>query len=276
MTASSLNILNESVSYLKQAASQKPKIGLVLGSGLGSFVDCITQSKSFPFQDIPHFAPTTIEGHKGFLHFGMINKIPLIVMQGRIHRYEGHALSTVTFPIRVLAKLGIGTLLLTNAAGGLGTKMKPGDLMIIKDHINLMGDNPLIGPNVTELGPRFPDMSEVYDRSIRQLAQRLLKDARIRFHQGVYCGLLGPSYETPAEIRFLRKIGVAAVGMSTVPEAIVARHMGLRVFGISCITNLAAGLSKKPLNHKEVTETGRKIERAFSQFLNDLIISLDK
>jgi len=224
-----------------------------------------------PFEEIPNFMPTTVEGHKGNLIFGKVGGKDIVALQGRNHYYEGHSMDMVVFPTRVLALLGIEVLILTNSAGGLGEGMQAGDFMIIEDHINLMGANPLMGPNIKEFGPRFPDMTEAYDHKLVAKMETILKKQSIRYHKGVYGGLSGPTYETPAEVRHLKMIGCSAVGMSTVPESIAANHLGLRVAAMSCITNLAAGISKNKLSHSEVTETAKRVEKDFSQFLKSFI-----
>lgn len=252
----------------------KPRIGVVLGSGLGAFVREIKVETTIPFRDIPHFIPPTVEGHSGNLIFGKLGSHDLALLQGRIHYYEGHSMETVVFPTRTLALLGCEILVLTNSAGGFGDTMQAGDFMIIEDHINLIGTNPLMGPNIKELGPRFPDMTEAYDRSLIALMEKTFDKQGTRYHKGIYCGVSGPTYETPAEVRYLKMIGGKAVGMSTVPEAIAANHLGLRVAALSCITNLAAGVSRKKLSHDEVTETAKQVEQQFSSFLRDFITAI--
>ncbi len=245
-----------------------------LGSGLAAFGDKIETICEIPYDEIPNFSPPSVEGHPGKLIFGRAGDTPLVVLQGRIHFYEGHTMEEVVFPTRVVAQLGIEALILTNAAGGLDASMQPGDFMIIKDHINLTGTNPLIGPNIKELGLRFPDMSEPYDREMSAQLDQLLTKKNIRHSTGVYCGVTGPTYETAAEVQYLGKIGGHAVGMSTVPEAIAAKHMGLRVCGISCISNLATGLSDKPITHDEVKEVAAKVEKDFCDFLFEFLSQL--
>ena len=220
-----------------------------------------------PYADIPHFRKVSVAGHAGRLVLGQVGAVTVAVLQGRYHFYEGHDISDVVFPVRVLAKLGIKSLLLTNAAGGIGKGLQPGDLMVIRDHINMLGVNPLRGANDERLGPRFPDMSAVYDPEFQDLIAAAEKEIGLKAKKGVYLALSGPSYETPAEIRMLAALGADAVGMSTVPEAICARHMGLRVAGISCITNLAAGISAQPLSHQEVTETAERVKGDFIRLL---------
>ena len=269
-----LDKLQETVSYLRSKTSLKPKIGIVLGSGLGAFVKDVEIEATIPYKDIPNFMPPTVEGHSGNLIFGKVNSQPIVILQGRNHYYEGHSMETVVFPTRTLAVLGIETLVLTNSAGGFGEKMQAGDFMIIEDHINLMGTNPLMGPNIKELGPRFPDMTEAYDKKLINVMEQLLLKQGSRFHKGVYCGVSGPTYETPAEVRYLKLIGGTAVGMSTVPETIAANHLGLRVAALSCITNLAAGISSQKLSHDEVTETAKRVESEFTSFLKEFVSSI--
>ncbi len=263
--------LEESVKFIRARSHLKPRIGIVLGSGLGAFVNRVSTEVSFPFSEIPSFSPTTVEGHSGQLILGHLHKIPIAVLQGRVHYYEGHSMDTVVHPIRTLSLLGIEVLLLTNSAGGLNPKMRAGDLMILSDHINLMGSNPLMGPNLKQLGPRFPDMSEPYDARLIKTSVKIMKKLGISHHVGVYCGLSGPTYETPAEVRYLQKIGGDAVGMSTVPETIAANHLGLRVAGVSCISNLGSGLTGAKLSHQEVTDTAKRVEEPFCQFVDEFI-----
>jgi purine-nucleoside phosphorylase len=269
-----LDKLQETVSYLRSKTSSKPKVGIVLGSGLGAFVKDVEIEVTIPYKDIPNFMPPTVEGHSGNLIFGKVNSQPIVILQGRNHYYEGHSMETVVFPTRTLAVLGIETLVLTNSAGGFGENMQAGDFMIIEDHINLMGTNPLMGPNIKELGPRFPDMTEAYDKKLIHLMEQLLLKQGSRFHKGVYCGVSGPTYETPSEVRYLKLIGGQAVGMSTVPETIAANHLGLRVAALSCITNLAAGISSHKLSHDEVTETAKRVESEFTSFLKEFVSSI--
>jgi purine-nucleoside phosphorylase len=259
--------LRETASWLREKFQSKPQIGIVLGSGLGAFAQKIEEEISFNFAEIPNFALPSVEGHGGRLIIGSIDNKPIIALQGRVHFYEGHSMEAVVFPIRVLALLGVQNLILTNSAGGLGDSMQSGDFMIIEDHINLMGINPLIGQNIKEFGPRFPDMTEAYDRPLREKLENAFLAEGVTYHKGVYGGLSGPTYETPAEVRYLKLIGCSAVGMSTVPESIAANHMGLRVVAVSCITNLAAGIAKHRLTHSEVTLTAKKVEHQFSAFL---------
>lgn len=266
--------LTSTIQYLKSKTTFQPTVGLILGSGLGSFSKHIQIETSIPYKDIPHFLTPSIEGHSGNMIFGYVGKTPIVCLQGRIHYYEGHSIQEIVYPMRTLGKLGIKSLFVTNAAGGLDTSMEPGDFMVISDHINLMGTNPLIGPNESSLGPRFPDMTEAYCPELRKKLIKVLTENKVRYHEGVYCALSGPTYETPAEVRHLKIIGASAVGMSTVPEVIVANHMGLKVCGISCITNKAAGISKVKLSHSEVTETAQKVEVQFTSFVKQFISSL--
>lgn len=266
--------LTNTVSYIRSLTSVKPSIGIILGSGLGTFIKNVEVEKSIPFQDLPNFVPPTVEGHNGNLIFGKINDISIVALQGRIHYYEGHGMDTVVLPTRVMAMLGINTLIITNSAGGLDSNMNPGDFMIIEDHLNLMGANPLTGPNPSSLGPRFPDMTEAYDKNLRAKLETSLKNNKVPYHKGIYCAVSGPTYETPAEVRYLRMIGGSAVGMSTVPEVIAANHLGLKVCAVSCITNKAAGISHQKLSHDEVTETAKKVENQFSRFVMDFITSI--
>jgi purine-nucleoside phosphorylase len=263
--------LTETVEFLKSRTNLKPKIGVILGSGLGGFVSEMNVECEIEYSEIPNFPTTTVTGHKGKFFCGSIEGVEIAVLQGRVHYYEGHSMDDVVYPTRTLAMLGIETLLLTNSAGGLDPKMKPGEFMIIEDHINLMGDNPLKGPNLSELGPRFPDMTEAYDRKLSADLETIMKTLGLNYHKGIYTGVSGPTYETPAEVRMLGQIGGKAVGMSTVPESIAANHLGLRVCAVSCITNLAAGLSQNKLSHEEVTETAKLVEKNFSAILRAFI-----
>jgi purine-nucleoside phosphorylase len=251
-------------------------VGVVLGSGLGSVADKVLDGggKHVDYGALPHFPVSSVEGHKGRLVVGTVDKTKVVLMQGRVHRYEGYSAQEVVFPIRVLAALGVKKLIVTNAAGGLGDGMKAGDLMLIEDQLNLTGDNPLLGKNDPRFGVRFPDMSDAYAKRMREIALSVAKERELALQRGVYCGLLGPSYETPAEIRMLKGLGGAAVGMSTVHEVIAANHMGLEVLGISCITNLAAGISAHKLTHDEVKETATRVEQAFSGLVLALISRL--
>lgn len=266
--------LEESAAYIRSRSQLKPRMGIVLGSGLGAFVDQIEIETTLAYDEIPGFIPPTVEGHGGRLILGHAQGVPIACLQGRIHYYEGHSMATIVHPTRTVAMLGIEILMLTNSAGGLDPDMKPGDFMVIDDHINLMGDNPLKGPNLAQLGPRFPDMSEPYDQKLNAKMAEIFTKRNIRFSRGIYCGVSGPTYETPAEVRYLQMIGGQAVGMSTIPEVIAANHLGLRVCALSCITNPAAGLSSGRLSHEEVTQTAKMVEDKFCTFVNDFIASL--
>ena len=246
--------IRETVSAIQERSPLKPEVGVILGSGLGSLADEVTDAVTIPYIEVPHFHGTSIEGHAGQLVIGMFHGVPTVFLQGRFHLYEGYPMDDVVFPTRTICGLGIHTLLLTNAAGGVNTRFRPGELMIIDDHINLMGDNPLKGAHLAQLGPRFPDLSEAYSKTCVEILRVTAEELDIPITTGVYAALLGPTYETPAEVRMLRTLGADAVGMSTVPESIAANHLGVRVAGISCITNLAAGLSAQKLAHKEVIE----------------------
>lgn len=266
--------LTETVNFLKSKTKSKPRVGVILGSGLGHFVQHMQIELTLPFHDVPNFIPPTVDGHSGNLIFGKIDGVDIVVLQGRLHYYEGHSMETVVFPARTMALLGIEILIVTNSAGGYGDGMKAGDFMIIEDHINLMGNNPLMGPNIKELGPRFPDMTEAYDRELISTAERIFRAQKTFFHKGIYVGVTGPTYETPSEIKMFKSLGGKAVGMSTVPEVIAANHFGLRVAAISCITNLAAGVSQNKLTHEEVTETAKKVEQKFCAFLKEFVTKI--
>lgn len=259
----SLGSIREAAAYIKSKGAGTPDIGLILGSGLGILADLIKDGISIPYHDIPHFPVSTVEGHEGELLIGTIEGRKVVMMKGRFHMYEGYGPETTAFPVRVMKELGVKSLLVTNAAGGVNTGYTPGDLMLLTDHLNLTGRNPLIGPNDPELGVRFPDMSEPYSRRLLQAARDVAKEQNFTFREGVYAGLLGPTYETPAEIVMLRRLGADAVGMSTVSETIVARHAGIEVLGISCITNMAAGILNQPLSHDEVMETAERVRETF-------------
>jgi purine-nucleoside phosphorylase len=258
-------------SFLQSQTPLRPRIGLVLGSGLGSFADDLTEAVRIPYAQIPSFPRSTAIGHAGQLVIGKCGGVPVAVMQGRVHLYEGYSAAEAAFPTRVLARLGIKTLILTNAAGGINLAYGQGALVVLRDHINLQGQNPLSGPNEERFGPRFPDMTHVYSKRLREIALEEEKKLGIAAHEGVYVGLLGPSYETPAEIRFLRTIGADLVGMSTIPEAIAARHMGVEVLAISCVTNMAAGTTDQALNHEEVLEVGRRVMGQFVALLRAIL-----
>jgi purine-nucleoside phosphorylase len=263
--------VDEAANFIASKADLRPGIAIVLGSGLGDFADEASDAVRINFADIPHFSRSTAVGHAGQLVFGKIAGCPVVVMQGRVHLYEGYPAWKVAFPIRVFSKLGARAAILTNAAGGINLDYGQGNLVVIKDHLNLQGQNPLVGAEDLRFGPRFIDMTEAYSRAYRRIAQDVAKAMGIKVPEGIYAGLLGPSYETPAEIRYLRAIGADLVGMSTVPEVIVARQMGVKVLAISCVTNMAAGVLDKPLNHEEVLETGRRVAGHFKSLLREVI-----
>ena len=263
--------LAEARDYLMERVGTLPELGVILGSGLGAFADLVQEKVVIPYKDIPHFPISTVEGHAGQLVFGKVEGRKVVVMQGRFHFYEGYTMQEVTFPIRVMQVLGVTGLVVTNAAGGINPDFHPGDLIIIKDHINMMGDNPLRGANLSTLGPRFPDLSDAYNADWRQKAFVIAKDWGIKPQEGIYAAMSGPNYESPAEIRFLRTIGADMVGMSTVPEVIVANHGEMKVLGISCVTNMAAGILPQKLSHVEVMETAARIEKQFVHFVKALV-----
>jgi purine-nucleoside phosphorylase len=262
-----MKALSETKDFFARKVKTAPPLAFVLGSGLSAFGEKISVEHSFSFSDIPHFCPSTVEGHPGKVLFGKLEGVPVVVLQGRLHAYEGLSFQQVVHPIRALALLGIKDVVMTNAAGGLKKTMKPGEFMVITDHINLTGNNPLIGENLPELGPRFVDMSAPYDKKLTQILAQSLTAKKIRHSKGVYCGVLGPTYETASEVRYLGKIGGGAVGMSTVAEVIAANHAGLRVAGLSCITNPGTGLSKVKLTHEDVKEVAQRVEKNFAAAL---------
>ncbi len=265
------NQIQTAASFINGKLQQQPKIGLILGSGLGVLADDIENPVKIPYNEIPGFPVSTVEGHAGQLVCGLLSGVEVIAMQGRFHYYEGYSMDKVTFPVRVMKELGIERLIVTNAAGGVNESFEPGDLMIITDHINNMGTNPLIGPNDSRFGVRFPDMSEAYSKNLRGIAKEVAEKCNITIKEGVYVGNPGPVYETPAEVRMARTMGGDAVGMSTVPEVIVARHSGLEVLGISCISNMAAGILDQPLSHDEVIETTEKVKSSFLLLVNEIV-----
>ncbi|MCB1024879.1 MAG: purine-nucleoside phosphorylase [Acidobacteria bacterium] len=277
----------EAAEFIRSKYDRDVEAVIVLGSGLGGFGDDVENAVKIPYGEIPHFSLSTVKGHAGQLILGEIEGVSVAVQQGRFHYYEGYDMEKVIFPMRVFGRMGIKTAIITNAAGSVLTSFKQGRLMLIRDHINMMGVNPLRGANDERFGPRFPDMTQVYDRELQEIAHDEAKiiareryengtDKRLRefLKRGVYCALSGPTYETPAEIRMLRMLGASAVGMSTVPEAITARHQGMRVLGISCITNLAAGITNQTINHDEVMETGEKVAAVFKTLLRRVIRKL--
>jgi purine-nucleoside phosphorylase len=256
---------------VRERAPTEVPVAIVLGSGLGGFADELTDATAIPYDQIPGFARATVEGHAGRLVIGKTGDALIVAQQGRFHFYEGYSLEDVTFPIRVMKLLGVRTLILTNASGALNVEYSPGSLMVITDHINLMGVNPLIGPNDERFGPRFPDLTNVYSPDLQDTVLQEADAMNLPMRRGVYAALTGPSYETPAEIHMVRALGADAVGMSTVPEAIVARHMDIQVVGISCITNLAAGVTDRPVDHTQVIAIGERIRESFTELLRRVI-----
>ena len=259
------------VQEVKKKIDFQPEVALVLGSGLGEYAREIDVKAVVPYKEIPGFPVSTVAGHQGRFLFGYVKQVPVVAMQGRVHYYEGYPITDVVLPVRLMGLLGAKKLILTNAAGGVNFSFNPGTLMVITDHIASMVPNPLIGPNMEELGTRFPDMSEIYDRKLREIILQAGRNTGVSLQQGVYVQLTGPSYESPAEIRMCRAMGADAVGMSTACEAVAARHMGLQVCGISCITNMAAGMSGQPLNHEEVQETADRVAEEFCRLVTETI-----
>jgi purine-nucleoside phosphorylase len=265
--------LQAAVDAVKRAlpAGARPTVGLILGSGLGAFADGLDGRVAVPFDRIPGFPASTVVGHAGNVVYGRAGGVEVLALQGRIHSYEGHDLARVAFPARVLILCGCTIIIITNAAGGVDATLVPGEIVILSDHLNLMGGSPLRGPNDERLGPRFPDMTRAYDRELRALAAAAGRDVGLTLREGVYAGLPGPQYETPAEVRMLRTLGADLAGMSTVPEVIVAAHMGARVLGLSCCTNLAAGVTGEKLSHDEVTETATRVRGQFTALLQRIL-----
>jgi purine-nucleoside phosphorylase len=263
--------VKEAADAIHAKAGSRPTVAVVLGSGLGDFAGTLAGAASMPYEQLPHWPAAGVIGHEGRLVVGTLQGRTVAALSGRSHAYEGHDPATVVFAVRTMGLLGVKTLMLTNAAGGVNTAFAQGSLMAIDDHINLTGENPLVGPNDERFGPRFPDMTEVYSSRLRRLADQTARELGLQLSHGVYAALKGPSYETPAEIRYLRTIGADAIGMSTVPEAIAARHMGIEVLGISCITNMAAGVLPQPLNHDEVIETMHRVQGKFMALLEGVI-----
>lgn len=264
----------EARDYIKSFLNFTPEIGLILGSGLGVLGEEVQDKIIIEYSDIPNFPVSTVEGHKSRFVFGTLNNKKVAVMQGRFHYYEGYSMQEVVFPVWVMQAIGIKSLIVTNAAGGVNKSFKPGNLMLIKDHINFSSDNPLIGPNINEIGVRFPDMSNAYNHALIELAKKCAKDNNIEIREGTYMMFTGPSYETPAEIKAVRVLGGDAIGMSTVPEVIAASHSGMEVLGISCITNMAAGILDKPLNHQEVIDTAEKVKSSFVSLVKSIVQNL--
>lgn len=271
MTDTQFDRASAAADFILSRTPLRPRIGIVLGSGLGAFAGELADATAIPFSEIPHFPQSTVPGHSGRLVIGTVSGVPVAVMQGRVHAYEGYSSDEVTFPVRVVARAGVAQLILTNAAGGINTAYRRGDLVLISDHINLSGRNPVAGHNDERFGSRFFDMSEAYSTRLRRLAHEVARKMHFRFHDGVYLSVLGPSFETPAEIRAFRTMGADLVGMSTVQETIAARHMGISVLGISCVTNMAAGIQKEPLSHEEVMETGKAVESRLAGVLTRLV-----
>lgn len=271
-----LSQADEAASFIRSKTGLRPSLAIVLGSGLGSFAEELGGAVVIPYAEIPHFVRSTAIGHAGQLVIGKVGDVAVATMQGRFHLYEGYSPETVVFPIRVFARMGVRAAILTNAAGGIRLEYGQGRLVVITDHINLQGKNPLVGPEDERLGPRFIDMSEAYCERYRNIALAAGKKLGIDVGEGVYAGLLGPSYETPAEIRYLRAIGADLVGMSTVAEVIAARQLGIKVLAISCVTNMAAGILKQKINHEEVLETGRRISGQFKGLLREIVPEIAK
>lgn len=269
-------MLEQTTNFIKEKIGKNysPKIALILGSGLGALADEISNPIKIKYHEIPAFRQSSIDGHVGQLVIGKLQNKDVIIMQGRIHFYEGYNIQDIVFPVKVMRKLGVEKLIITNAAGAVNEKFEVGSLMLINDHINLMGTNPLIGPNNKELGTRFPDMSEVYNKNLLQYAKRCAEKLNMSINEGVYVANTGPSYETPAEVRMLKVLGADAVGMSTVPEAIVANYLGMKVLGISCLTNYAAGIIDRKLSHEEVIEAGAQVREAFSGLVKEILRGL--
>jgi purine-nucleoside phosphorylase len=262
-----LTKLDDALKYVQSKSDLRPELGVILGSGLGDVVDAIDVSVRIPYGEIPHAPVSKVVGHSGNMILGTIGAKPVVILQGRVHYYEGWAMDEVLFLARLLGRMGVKQVIVTNAAGGVNTSFAAGDLMLISDHINLLGTNPLMGPNLDPLGPRFPDMSDAYTASLRALAKDVAQTIGLKVQEGVYIAVSGPSYETPAEIRAFRVMGADAVGMSTVPEVIAFAHMGMKVLGISCITNMAAGVLPKKLDHSEVLETTARVQKEFTAFV---------
>ena len=268
-----LELIDAAVAAVQQHTKVKPRVGMILGSGLGPFADTVKNPEYVAYADIPGWPVSTVEGHVGRLVLGELEGQQVVIMQGRTHFYEGYPITRLGLPVRVMQRLGIEMVFITNAAGAVHPDYEPGDLMLLTDHLNLLGmagQNPLRGPNLDSLGPRFPDMSKVYDRQLQALARQVAREEKITLHEGVYVCLAGPTFETPTDLRFLRNSGVDAVGMSTVPEAIVARHMGIEVLAVSCITNMAAGVRPRALDHAEVIKTARRVRDRFIALVEDI------
>ena len=268
--------IREAATYVGSKTKLRPTVAVVLGSGLGGFADALTGTTEIPYEEIPHFPRSSVVGHKGRLLAGTFEGAPLYVMAGRVHPYEGYPAGDVVFPARVLGTLGVKALILTNAAGAVNTAFKPGELMIIEDHINLTGLNPLVGPELPDLGQRFTDLSDAYDTKLAETCDQAARRIGLNMRKGVYAAFLGPSFETPAEIKMARTLGADAVGMSTALETIAANQMGVRVLAISCITNMAAGILKQKINHLEVIEIGKQVQSVFIELMTSLLPAVHK
>jgi purine-nucleoside phosphorylase len=269
-------LADSAAQFILSRTSLRPKIGLVLGSGLGAFADSLTDATAVPYAEIPSFPQSTAIGHAGRMVVGKAGNVVVAAMQGRVHLYEGYSAQEITFPVRVFGRMGIRAVILTNAAGGIDLSYSQGALVLIRDHVNLQGTNPLVGPNDDRFGPRFPDMTHAYAKQYRAIAHEEAKKLNIPLREGVYAALLGPSYEAPAEIEYLRRIGADLVGMSTAAEVIVARHMGMKVLAMSCVTNMAAGILDQPLSHAEVMETGERVKSTFESLLRAVLPRIAK
>jgi len=269
--ADQFTLADSAAQFILQRTPLRPRIALVLGSGLGAFADSLADAVRIPYAEIPAFPRSTAIGHAGQLVIGKAEAVAVAAMQGRVHLYEGYSAQEVTFPMRVFARMGVRAVILTNAAGGITPSYSQGALVLVRDHINLQGHNPLVGPNDDRFGVRFPDMTQAYARDYREIARQEAAKLGIPLHEGVYAALLGPSYETPAEIEYLRRIGADLVGMSTANEVIAARHMGIKVLAISCVTNMAAGILDQPLSHAEVMETGERVRGIFEALLRAVL-----
>lgn len=273
-TMKDMKMYQKAASAILAKTKINPKIGLILGSGLGVLADEMEDAVRIPFESIPYFMKPTAEGHQGELVVGKLQGVEVVILNGRYHYYEGYTLQQVTFPVRVMKLLGVETLILTNACGAVNRNFKPGELMVIKDHINLTANNPLIGSNVDFFGPRFPDASEIYTKNLRDIAKKVAEKNNIKLNEGVYTWWTGPSYETPAEIKMISVLGGDAVGMSTVPEALVASHAGMNVLGISCLTNMASGILPQKLSHQEVLDVAKAVRASFSQLIKDILVDI--
>ncbi|WP_240377648.1 purine-nucleoside phosphorylase [Bacillus piscicola] len=264
-------LLEDAVTKILSKTEVRPEVGLILGSGLGVLAEEFERPVKIPYEEVPGFPVSTVEGHAGQLVFGYLHDVPVVAMQGRFHFYEGYSLKEVTFPVRVMRALGVASLLVTNAAGSINPSFSSGELMLIRDHLNVLGANPLIGKNIDEWGTRFPDMSSAYSQRLRTIARKGSAALTVPLQEGVYASVTGPSYETPAEVKMLQKLGADAVGMSTVPEVIVAVHSGMEVLGISCLSNMAAGIVDTPLSHEEVIHTTKRVQHDFLQLMKEIV-----